>query len=89
MTNITPMPFSFWIRAIRARICAWVVTSRAVVGSSAISRAGSSARAMAIITRWRWPPDRRNGYTSHRTAGSGRPTNASSSSTRRWRCGPG
>ena len=28
-----------------------------VVGSSAMSRSGSLASAMAIITRWRWPPD--------------------------------
>ena len=28
-----------------------------VVGSSAISSSGSLARAMAIITRWRWPPE--------------------------------
>ncbi len=33
------------------RICAWIVTSSAVVGSSAISRSGSLASAMAIITR--------------------------------------
>ena len=39
------------------RICAWMVTSSAVVGSSAISRSGSLASAMAIITRWRWPPE--------------------------------
>ena len=41
----------------QARICACTVTSSAVVGSSAISRSGSLASAMAIITRWRWPPD--------------------------------
>jgi hypothetical protein len=29
----------------------------AVVGSSAMRSLGSSASAMAIITRWRWPPD--------------------------------
>ena len=40
-----------------ARICACTVTSSAVVGSSAISRSGSLASAMAIITRWRWPPE--------------------------------
>ena len=34
-----------------------MVTSRAVVGSSAIRRSGSLARDMAIMTRWRWPPE--------------------------------
>ena len=36
---------------IRSRICAWIVTSSAVVGSSAISSFGLQASAMAIITR--------------------------------------
>ena len=40
-----------------SRICACVVTSRAVVGSSAITRSGSQAIAMAIMARWRIPPD--------------------------------
>ena len=34
-----------------------MVTSSAVVGSSAISSAGLQASAMAIMTRWRMPPD--------------------------------
>ena len=38
-----------------------MVTSRAVVGSSAISKAGWQTRAMAIIARWRRPPDSSNG----------------------------
>ena len=42
---------------IRSRICAWMVTSSAVVGSSAISSFGSQASAIAIITRWRIPPE--------------------------------
>ena len=33
------------------------VTSSAVVGSSAISTSGSSASAIAIIARWRIPPE--------------------------------
>ena len=33
-----------------------MVTSRAVVGSSAMSRLGLQDSAMAIITRWRMPP---------------------------------
>ena len=40
-----------------ARICAWMVTSSAVVGSSATSTAGRCSSAMAIATRWRMPPE--------------------------------
>ena len=36
---------------IRVRIWAWIVTSRAVVGSSAIKSSGLVDSAMAIITR--------------------------------------
>ena len=43
--------------SIRSRICAWIVTSSAVVGSSAISSFGAHASAIAIITRWRRPPE--------------------------------
>ena len=35
----------------------WTVASSAVVGSSATSICGSGASAIAIITRWRMPPD--------------------------------
>ncbi len=38
-------------------ISAWIVTSRAVVGSSAIKISGSQAKAMAIMARWRIPPE--------------------------------
>jgi hypothetical protein len=48
---------SFWSFFIRSRIWAWMVTSRAVVGSSAMSSWGSQLRAMAIITRWLMPPE--------------------------------
>ena len=51
------LPKSSWRRFIRLRICACVVTSSAVVGSSAISRSGSLISAIAIITRWRMPPE--------------------------------
>ena len=44
-------------RSISSRICAWTVTSSAVVGSSAISSFGSLASAIAIIARWRMPPE--------------------------------
>ncbi len=48
---------SRWMSRSRSSTCAWTVTSSAVVGSSAISRSGEQASAMAIITRWRMPPD--------------------------------
>ena len=41
----------------RSRICAWIVTSSAVVGSSAISSFGLHASAIAIIARCRMPPE--------------------------------
>ena len=46
-----------WISCISSRICAWMVTSRAVVGSSAMRMSGPQARAMAIMARWRMPPE--------------------------------
>ena len=51
------MPIFLWSSCISSSICAWMVTSRAVVGSSAMSMSGSQASAMAIITRWRMPPE--------------------------------
>ena len=41
---------------INSRIWAWIVTSSAVVGSSAMISRGSQLSATAIITRWRMPP---------------------------------
>ena len=55
--NKRPIPSSRLIRARSSRICAWIVTSSAVVGSSAIRISGLLASAMAIITRCRCPPD--------------------------------
>ena len=48
------LSFSF---ASNSRIWRWMVTSSAVVGSSAIRSFGSQASAIAIITRCCWPPD--------------------------------
>ena len=56
---------------ISRRICAWMVTSSAVVGSSASSTAGRQASAIAIITRWRMPPESWCGYSSARRSGFG------------------
>ena len=58
---------------IRSRIPAWIVTSSAVVGSSAIRIFGSQASAIAIITRWRMPPESWCGYSSTRRSGAGMP----------------
>ena len=55
--NSIAMPSRAWRSFNSLRICACTVTSSAVVGSSAISRSGSLASAMAIMTRWRWPPE--------------------------------
>ena len=74
--------------AIRSRICFWIVTSSAVVGSSAIRSLGSQAIAIAIITRCCWPPDICDGNALIRCSGSGMPT-SSSSSIARLRALPG
>ena len=55
VTSTTARWRSRWTSASTSRIWAWIVTSRAVVGSSAISRSGSLASAIAIITRCRMP----------------------------------
>ncbi len=78
----TAMPISFCNSSSSRRICACVVTSSAVVGSSAISRSGSLASAIAIMTRWRWPPDSWCGQLSRRFSGSRMCTRSSSSSVR-------
>ena len=52
----TAIPSSSLSRRSSSRIWAWIVTSSAVVGSSAISSAGSHDSAIAIIARCRMPP---------------------------------
>ncbi len=68
--------------ARRSRICFWIVTSSAVVGSSAMRSLGSQAIAMAIITRCCWPPESSWGKLLTRSCGSGMPTSDSSSTAR-------
>ena len=65
-----------------SRICFWIVTSRAVVGSSAISSLGSHASAIAIITRCRIPPENWCGYSPTRSLARGIPTRSSTSTAR-------
>ena len=53
----TAIPISSRSRLTNSTICAWMVTSNAVVGSSAIKICGLQERDMAIITRCRIPPE--------------------------------
>ena len=57
VTKIVPMPSSRC--NLRSRISTWICTvaSSAVVGSSASSKRGPHDSAMAIIARWRSPPE--------------------------------
>src|SRR5689334_9631195 len=55
--RMRPMLYSRCNSASRSITCACTVTSRAVVGSSAMMSSGSSAIAMAIMTRCRIPPE--------------------------------
>src|SRR6476620_3761269 len=80
--NSTDIWCRFCRSAISSRICFWIVTSSAVVGSSAISSLGSQAIAIAIITRCCWPPESCDGNESMRRSGSGMPTSRSRSTAR-------
>ncbi len=80
--STTAIPVSSRRVRMRSRIWAWIVTSRAVVGSSAMSSSGPAASAMAIITRWAWPPESWWGYERARRFASGMPTRASISAAR-------
>ena len=80
---IMPTFFSWQSARIRSRICAWIETSSAVVGSSAMITSGSAERASAITTRWRIPPENWCGYCFTRSSGSGMPTCRRRSTARR------
>ena len=62
VTTASAMPRSWTRSRSSSRICACTETSSAVVGSSAISSFGSQASAIAIMARWRMPPDSSCGY---------------------------
>ena len=78
----TPAWVSRWATRSKSRIWAWMVTSRAVVGSSAMMRSGSFAMAMAMTTRCLMPPENSCGKALARTSGFGIPTKSSSSMAR-------
>ena len=77
----TETPRSFTSSRRRRRIWAWIVTSSEVVGSSAMIRSGRGSSAIAIISRWRWPPENSWGSRRRARAGSGIWTARSVSST--------
>ncbi|OMI85010.1 hypothetical protein BSZ07_35855 [Streptomyces sp. M1013] len=60
--STTAMSCLCWRVTRRSRIWRCTVTSRAVVGSSAMRRRGRATSAVAIITRWRRPPESSCGY---------------------------
>ena len=69
MLKIVHIPNRSRRSPISSRIWAWIVTSSAVVGSSAMSSFGWQESAIAIITRWRIPPDSSCGYCRARRSG--------------------
>ena len=86
VTRITDIPSRLRRSSISSRICFWIVTSSAVVGSSAISSLGSQASAIAIMTRCRIPPENWCGYSLRRSLGCGSPTRPSTSAARSIAC---
>ena len=74
-------------RSRRMRCC--TVTSSAVVGSSQSRTRGSEARAMAIMTRWRCPPEIWCGYLRMAAGGSGMSTSRRSERARSFASRPG
>ena len=82
--STTAVPKSFLSFLSSFRICAWMVTSSAVVGSSAIRMSGLFASPIAIIARCRIPPENWCGKSSTRASGLGMPTCRSRSTARRF-----
>ena len=82
VVNSTEVPRSAIRLRSSLRICAWIVTSSAVVGSSAITSFGSGSSAIAIIRRWRCPPESSCGYLAMMRSGSGSCTARSMASVR-------
>ena len=56
VTRMIATPAEAWTSLRSSRYWAWMVTSSAVVGSSAMSRRGAHESAMALDTRCRIPP---------------------------------
>ena len=67
--RIMAAPVSDWAFFSTSSTWAWMVTSSAVVGSSAMITSGSLAIAMAIMARWRIPPENSCGNDRIRSLG--------------------
>ena len=80
--RISAVPVSRCRSRSRSSTSRCTVTSSAVVGSSQISTSGRSASAMAIITRWRIPPESSCGYWFNRRSGCEMRTDCSAASAR-------
>ena len=81
VTKSIAVPNSWMRRPRWSRMRRWTVTSRALVGSSAMSSRGRAARPMAIRARCRIPPENSCGYCLARRAASGSPASSSRSAT--------
>ena len=75
------VPRSLLIFFKRSKTCSCTSASSAVVGSSAIRRAGSHMSAIAIMTLCCCPPESSCGYFLYTTSGSGRSTASNISMT--------
>ena len=82
VTKMRATPVSRWMSLRRSRYWAWMVTSRLVVGSSAMTSRGPPASAMAPTMRWRMPPLIWCGYSRIRHSGEGMRTARSRCRTR-------
>ena len=76
--NSTAVPCALHAARIRSSTLRCMITSSAVVGSSATRRAGRCAMAMARHARWAMPPDSSQGWARRIRSASGSPTSASS-----------
>src|SRR5262245_50364748 len=77
--SMIAMPSLAFSSLSSSRIWAWIVTSRAVVGSSAMRSFGLHESAIAIMTRWRMPPESWCGYSFTRRSALGMCTSFSMS----------
>ena len=80
--NSMDMPDSRFSFFKRSRIWAWMVTSRAVVGSSSSSSLGRDTMAAAIMARCSMPPESSWGYFRYTASGSGSSAAARAASAR-------